>query len=331
MMQAVVQHTPGGVETMAIGEWPRPQWAPGKLLVRVMAAGVNRADLMQREGRYPPPPGASPLMGLEVAGWVEEAADGSAFQPGDAVFGLVEGGGYAEYVLMEEALAIAKPDELSWVEAASLPEAWMTAWFNLVEKAQLQAGERVLVHAGASGVGAAAIQLANMLGATAFASAGSAQKLAFCREMGARQVFNYRETAAFGDLVKSWGGADVALDPVGASYLAENLQALNPDGRLVNIGLMGGLKAELDFGRLLMKRISLIGSTLRPQPLAVKARLAAALRERILPAILDGRLRAVVDSSYPWTQVADAHQYMAENRNLGKVVLTMFPTQAGEA
>ncbi|OHX18420.1 NAD(P)H-quinone oxidoreductase [Chromobacterium amazonense] len=331
MMQAVVQRTPGGVETMDIGEWPRPQLAAGKLLVRVMAAGVNRADLVQREGRYPPPPGASPLMGLEVAGWVEEAADGSAFQPGDAVFGLVEGGGYAEYVLMEEALAIAKPDELSWVEAASLPEAWMTAWFNLVEKAQLQAGERVLVHAGASGVGAAAIQLAGMLGAEAFASAGSEQKLAFCREMGARQAFNYRETAAFGDLVKSWGGADVALDPVGASYLAENLQALNPDGRLVNIGLMGGLKAELDFGRLLMKRLSLIGSTLRPQPLAVKARLAAALRERILPAILDGRLRAVVDSSYPWTQVADAHQYMAENRNLGKVVLTMFPAQAGEA
>ncbi|POZ60691.1 NAD(P)H-quinone oxidoreductase [Chromobacterium alticapitis] len=327
-MQAVVQQAPGGVETMDIGEWPRPQLVRGRLLVRVMAAGVNRADLMQREGRYPPPPGASPLLGLEVAGWVEEAAAGSAFQPGDAVFGLVEGGGYAEYVLLDEALAIAKPDELSWVEAASLPEAWMTAWFNLVVKAELRAGEAALIHAGASGVGAAAIQLAAMLGAQVFASAGSEEKLAFCREMGASRVFNYRETPAFGELVKSWGGADVALDPVGAGYLAENMQALNPDGRLVNIGLLGGLKAELDFGRLLMKRISLIGSTLRPQPLAVKARLAAALREQILPAILDGRLRATVDSSYPWTQVQDAHLYMADNRNQGKVVLTLFPTLA---
>ncbi|OBU86935.1 NAD(P)H-quinone oxidoreductase [Chromobacterium subtsugae] len=327
-MQAVVQQGPGGAETMELAEWDRPQLAPGKLLVRVMAAGVNRADMMQREGRYAPPPGASPLLGLEVAGWVEEAAEGSAFQPGDAVFGLVEGGGYAEYALLDEALAIAKPDALSWVEAASLPEAWMTAWFNLAEKAGVAAGDNVLVHAGASGVGVAAIQVAGLLGARAFASAGSAEKLAFCRELGAAQVFNYRETPAFSELVKSWGGADAVLDPVGAAYLAENLQALNPDGRLVNIGLMGGLKAELDFGRLLMKRISLIGSTLRPQPPAAKARLAAALRERILPGILDGRLRTVVDCSFPWTQVRDAHRYVEENRNLGKVVLTMFSTQA---
>ncbi|UTH73852.1 NAD(P)H-quinone oxidoreductase [Chromobacterium sp. IIBBL 290-4] len=328
-MQAVTQREPGGVDTMEIGEWQRPRLAPGKLLVRVMAAGVNRADLMQREGRYPPPPGASPLMGLEAAGWVEEAAEGSAFQPGDAVLGLVEGGGYAEYVLMDEVLAIAKPDELSWVEAASLPEAWMTAWFNLVEKAGVKSGDQVLIHAGASGVGAAAIRLAAMLGAQAFASAGSEEKLAFCRELGAARVFNYRDTPAFGELVKSWGGADAVLDPVGASYLAENLQALNPDGVLVNIGVMGGLKAELDFGRLLMKRISLVGSTLRPQPLQVKARLAAALRDRILPAILDGRIKIMVDSSYPWAQVADAHEYVAASRNLGKVVLTMFSPQVG--
>ncbi|OHX16558.1 NAD(P)H-quinone oxidoreductase, partial [Chromobacterium sphagni] len=271
-MQAVAQQAPGGVETMELVERDRPQAVPGKLLVRVMAAGVNRADLMQREGRYAPPPGASPLMGLEVAGVVEEVAGESNFQPGDAVFGLLEGGGYAEYALMDEALAIVKPDPLSWVEAASLPEAWMTAWFNLAEKAGVRAGDNVLVHAGASGVGVAAIQVAGLLGAQAFASAGSADKLAFCRELGAAQVFNYRQAPAFGELVKSWGGADAVLDPVGASYLAENLQALNPDGRLVNIGLMGGLKAELDFGRLLMKRISVIGSTLRPQPLETKAR-----------------------------------------------------------
>ncbi|MEN7429246.1 NAD(P)H-quinone oxidoreductase [Chromobacterium sp. TRC.1.1.SA] len=328
-MLAIVQQAPGGVETMEMGEWDKPRAAPGKLLVRVMAAGVNRADLMQREGRYPPPPGASPLMGLEVAGVVEEVVGDSAFQPGDAVFGLVDGGGYAEYVLLDEPLAIAKPDQLSWVEAASLPEAWMTAWFNLVVKAGLKAGERALIHAGASGVGVAAIQLARFLGAEAFASAGSTEKLAFCRELGASQVFNYHETPAFAAQVREWGGADAVLDPVGASHLAENLQALNPDGRLVNIGLMGGVKAELDFGRLLMKRISLIGSTLRPQPIKVKAELAAALRDLILPALLEGRARAVVDSSYPWTQVRDAHAYVADNRNLGKVVLTLFPVMAG--
>ncbi|WP_434627280.1 NAD(P)H-quinone oxidoreductase [Chromobacterium sp. CV08] len=328
-MLAVVQRTPGGVETMEIGEWEKPRAAPGKLLVRVMAAGVNRADLMQREGRYPPPPGASPLLGLEVAGWVEEVVGESAFRPGDAVFGLVDGGGYAEYALLDEALAIAKPDEWSWLMAASLPEAWMTAWFNLVEKAGIKGGEAVLVHAGASGVGAAAIQLAGLMGARAFASAGGEEKLAFCRELGAERVFNYREAPAFGALVKDWGGADVVLDPVGAAYLAENLQALNPDGRLVNIGLLGGNRAELDFGRLLMKRISLMGSTLRPQPLTVKAGLAAALRERIVPAIEAGRLSAPVDCSFPWTQVQDAHQYVAENRNLGKVALTMFAPQAG--
>ncbi|AXE32911.1 NAD(P)H-quinone oxidoreductase [Chromobacterium phragmitis] len=327
-MLAVVQKAPGGAETMEMGEWDKPQAASGKLLVRVMAAGVNRADLMQREGRYPPPPGASPLMGLEVSGVVEAVVGDSAFQPGDAVFGLVEGGGYAEYVLMDEALAIAKPDGLSWVEAASLPEAWMTAWFNLVVKAGLKGGQRALIHAGASGVGVAAIQLARFLGAEAFASAGSAEKLAFCRELGASQTFNYHETPAFGERVREWGGADAVLDPVGASHLAENLQALNPDGKLVNIGLMGGLKAELDFGRLLMKRISLIGSTLRPQPLVVKSELAGALRDLILPALLEGKVRAVVDSSFPWTQVQDAHRYMADNRNLGKVVLTLFPMTA---
>ncbi|MCS3804041.1 NADPH2:quinone reductase [Chromobacterium alkanivorans] len=328
-MLAVVQSAPGGVDTLQLDEIAPPLRGAGQLLLRVMAAGINRADLAQRAGHYPPPPGASPILGLEVAGVVEEADADSRFRPGDAVFGLIGGGGYAEYALLDEALAIAKPDWLSWVEAASLPEAWMTAWFNLVEKAGLQAGETVLVHAGASGVGAAAIQLAGLLGAQAFASAGSEEKAAFCRQLGAAQAFNYRQTPAFGALVKDWGGADVVLDPVGASYLNDNLSALKPDGRLVNIGLLGGAKAELNLGALLMKRISLIGSTLRPQPLEVKARLARAVEARILPALEQGRLRLTLDSSYPVAQVADAHAYVEANRNLGKVVLTLFPVLAG--
>lgn len=302
-----------------------PQRQAGQLLVQVMAAGINRADIIQRDGHYPPPPGASTVLGLEVAGVVMEADANSRFQQGDAVFGLVAGGAYAEFALLDEALAIAKPNSLSWVEAASLPEAWMTAWLNLVQVGKVKAGDNVLIHAGASGVGGCAIQLARLLGAHPFASAGSADKLQFCREMGAEQVFNYKETPTFARMIKDWGGVDMILDPVGASYLAENIASLKQDGRLVNIGIMGGGKAELNLGLVLMKRLSIIGSTLRSQPLSAKAPLAQALADRILPAILDGSLKTTVDSCFPWQQVADAHAYMESNANLGKVVLTFIP------
>lgn len=325
MMQAILQSAPGGADTLYLGETARPQRQSGQLLVQVMAAGVNRADIVQRSGHYPPPPGASSILGLEVAGVVIEADADSRFQEGDAVFGLIVGGGYAEYAVLDEALAIAKPDAMSWVEAASLPEVWMTAWLNLVQVGQLQAGQNILIHAGASGVGATAIQLARWLGAHPFASAGSADKLAFCQRLGAEQVFNYKELPAFSAKVKEWGGVDVILDPIGASYLAENMASLKQDGRLVNIGLMGGNKAELNLGLLLVKRLSLIGSTLRSQPLAAKARLAQALEREILPALLAGQLQLTLDSSYPWQQAADAHAHMEANANLGKVVLTFFP------
>ena len=325
MMQAILQSAPGGVETLYLGEAERPSRREGQLLVQVMAAGVNRADIVQREGHYPPPPGASPVLGLEIAGMVVEADADSRFQAGDAVFGLVAGGAYAEYAVLDEVLAIAKPDAMSWVEAASLPEAWMTAWLNLVQVGRVKAGDQVLVHVGASGVGACAIQLAGLLGAQAFASAGSEDKLQFCREMGASQVFNYKTTPAFARQIKEWGGVDMILDPVGASYLAENIASLKQDGRLVNIGLMGGGKAELNLGLVLMKRLSIIGSTLRSQPLAVKAPLAQALADTILPAILGGTLKTTVDSCFPWQQLADAHAYMEANANLGKIVLTFFP------
>jgi len=325
MMQAILQSAPGGADTLYLGETARPQRQSGQLLVQVMAAGVNRADIVQRSGHYPPPPGASSILGLEVAGVVVEADADSRFQEGDAVFGLIAGGGYAEYAVLDEALAIAKPDAMSWVEAASLPEVWMTAWLNLVQVGQLQAGQNILIHAGASGVGATAIQLARWLGAHPFASAGSADKLAFCQQLGAEQVFNYKALPAFSATIKQWGGVDMILDPVGASYLAENMASLKQDGRLVNIGLMGGSKSELNLGLLLVKRLSLIGSTLRSQPLAAKARLAQALAQEVLPALLAGQLQLTLDSSYPWQQAAEAHAHMEANANLGKVVLTFFP------
>ncbi|KZE35119.1 NAD(P)H-quinone oxidoreductase [Crenobacter luteus] len=323
-MLAIVQRAPGGADTLAVGEVPLPEPGPGQLRVRVRAAGVNRADLVQREGRYPPPPGVTAILGLEVAGEVDAAPAGSRFAVGDAVFGLVAGGGYAEYALLDEALAVEKPAALDWATAASLPEAWMTAWLNLVEVGRLKAGETLLVHAGASGVGAAAIQLANLLGAHALASAGSPAKLAFCRQMGARDAFDYRALPSFAAWVRERGGADVVLDPVGASHLADNVAALRPDGRLVLIGVMGGARGELNLGQVLVKRLSLLGSTLRSQPPEVKADLAEALRTRVLPALLDGRLRPTLDAVFAIADVRAAHEYMEANRNLGKVVLSGF-------
>jgi len=321
-MHAVLQTRPGDADTLYLGEIERPTPCAGQLLVKVNAAGVNRADIVQREGHYPPPPGASPILGLEIAGEVVEAGEHSRFKPGDAVFGLVGGGAYAEYALLDDALAIAKPDWLAWAEAASLPEAWMTALLNLTEVGQLQAGESFLTHAGASGVGAAAIQLAKRLGAKVYASAGSADKLAFCRQLGADAAFNYKELPGFGQWTKEQGGVDLVLDPVGASHINENITALRRDGRLVVIGVMGGANAQLNLGQLLVKRLRVQGSTLRSQPLEVKARLAQRLAER-LEDFHAGRLQLTLDRCFALADVAAAHHYMENNANLGKIVLTL--------
>jgi len=319
-MHAILQTQPGDADTLYLGSVDRPQAGPGQLLVKVNAAGVNRADIVQREGRYPPPPGASPILGLELAGEVVEAGDGCRFKPGDAVFGLVGGGAYAEYALLDDALAIAKPAWLAWAEAASLPEAWLTAILNLTDVGQLKAGESFLVHAGASGVGAAAIQLAKQLGARVFASAGSASKLAYCRRLGADEVFNYKEQSAFGQWIKERGGVDLVLDPIGASHIDENITALRRDGRLVVIGVMGGSDSQLNLGQLLMKRLRVQGSTLRSQPLEVKAQLTQRLAER-LDDFRSSRLRFTVDSRFDIADVAAAHRHMESNANLGKIVL----------
>lgn len=323
-MQAVVQTHPGGVETLQLGVVEKPEPGPGQLRVRVMAAGVNRADIVQREGHYPPPKGASPILGLEVAGVVDAVNGASRFHEGDAVFGLIAGGGYAEYALLDASAAVPKPDGMSWVEAASLPEAWMTAWFNLIDQAALQPGETVLIHAGASGVGAAAIQLAALQGCRVIASAGSAEKRAWCRQLGADEVIDSRQPG-FAANLKATGGVDVVLDPVGASLFDDNLQALRPDGRLVVIGVMGGGRANLNLGLLLVKRLRVQGSTLRSQPEEVKARLSRALEASVLPAMHAGMAHPTVDAVYPMSAVREAHVLMEENRNLGKVVLSMVP------
>lgn len=327
-MQAVVQMAPGGVETLRLDVVEKPEPAPGQLRVRVLAAGLNRADIVQREGHYPPPKGASPILGLEVAGVVDAVNGPSRFQEGDAVFGLVAGGGYAEYALLDSSAAIPKPDMMSWAEAASLPEAWMTAWHNLVDVAGLKPGETVLIHAGASGVGAAAIQLAAMLGCRVIASASSEDKREYCRRLGADETIDSR-SSGFAASLKAQGGVDVVLDPVGASLFNDNIAALKQDGRLVLIGVMGGARTDLNLGLLLVKRLRVIGSTLRSQPEEVKARLATALEQEVLPALQDGRAQLTLDSVYPLAAVQDAHAYMEANRNLGKIVLSLLPVMTG--
>ncbi|WP_228028062.1 NAD(P)H-quinone oxidoreductase [Chitinibacter fontanus] len=308
-------------QQLVLAEQPKPQVGPGQLLVKVAAAGVNRADLVQAQGKYPPPPGESAILGLEIAG--EIVAVGAAveqFQIGDRVFGLVAGGAYAEYCLLDQHLCWLQPDTLSSEAAASLPEAWLTAWLNLIELGQLKAGQRVLIHAGASGVGAAAIQLAKSRGAWVAVTTSSSEKQEFCRALGADLVIDYRQQD-FATEVKAAGGADLILDTIGASYLAGNQRCLNLDGTMIVIGLLGGLEATLNLGVLLMKRQRVLGSTLRSLPLARKAELARAVAQYVLPSLVNGEFKVTLDRSFPLAQAQEAHEYLAQNRNLGKVVL----------
>lgn len=319
-MLAILQHQPGNADTLFLGKAAEPVPGENDLLVAVRAVGVNRADIQQREGHYPPPPGASALLGLEIAGEVMHAPSGSTFHRGDAVFGLISGGGYAERALLPQHCALRKPDWMSWAQAVSLPEAWMTAWYNLIDHAAIQRGETILIHAGASGVGAAAIQLAKHIGARVIASAGNEDKLEFCRRLGADLAYNYHTQLDATAWLRKQGGIDVILDPTGAGHFEQNILVLRPDGRLVCIGLLGGTHASLDLGRLLMKRLSIIGSTLRSQPAVVKMRLAQALQD-LIPAFDSGDLCITLDRVFDWRDVAAAHHYMEANRNSGKIVL----------
>jgi NADPH2:quinone reductase len=319
-MQAILQQHSGGVDTLYIGPVERPRPAPHEIVIQVYAAGVNRADILQREGHYPPPPNTSAILGLEAAGVVVEIGKQvQNFAIGDAVFGLLAGGGYAQYACLDSQLALSKPATLSFAQAASLPEAWMTAWFNLVELGAVTAGQLVCIHAGASGVGLAALQLARYLGANVMVTVGTAQKARVCKELGADIVVNYKE-ADFSRIGCANGGVDLILDCIGASYLPQNISMLNKEGKLISIAFMGGRKAELDFAQLLAKRLTIQGSTLRTQPKAVKAKLAHAL-QNLLPLYEKGTLKIRLDRVFAWREVKAAHAYMESNQNIGKIIL----------
>ncbi|MEQ9004546.1 MAG: NAD(P)H-quinone oxidoreductase, partial [Pseudomonadales bacterium] len=302
-----------------------PALSPGSVRIAVRATAINRADLVQRSGNYPPPPGASDIMGLECAGEVLEVGDGvTRVKPGDAVCALLAGGGYAEQVVVPAGQVLKVPDGFDAVRAAAIPEVFATAYLNLYMEAALQPGERVLLHAGASGVGTAAIQLCKAFHNPCFVTAGSAAKIERCVALGADGGAD-RHAGGFADAVKAWsdGGVDVILDPVGAAYLAQNLGCLKLGGRLVLIGLMGGASAEINLGLLMMKRARLIGSTLRARPISEKAAVMDQLKARVWPLLASGAIEPVIDHVLPIEQAEQAHALVAGNDTVGKVVMTV--------
>lgn len=313
----------GGPEMLRVAERPVPVPGPGEALIKVNAAGVNRPDVSQRQGSYPPPPGASDLPGLEVAGTVAALGPGvTGWSVGDRVCALTPGGGYAEYCLTPAPQLMPVPTGLSDEEAAGIPENWLTVWQNMVDRAGLKAGERFLVHGGTSGIGVAAIQLALLRGATAFATAGTDDKCRFCETLGAVKAVNYKTGDFVADLKPHVGdGLDVVLDMVGAAYVAKNITLMRPDGRIAMIALLGGQMAELPMGPFLFKRLTLTGSTLRPQPVAYKGQLSMALREHVWPAFTERRARVILDSTFPLEQAADAHRRLESSQHIGKVML----------
>ncbi len=314
----------GPPQDLVVGDVPRPEVGPESVLVEVHATAVNRADLLQRRGLYPPPPGDSDVLGLEAAGVVAET--GSAvrdWRRGDRVMCLLGGGGYAEYVAVHHGMLLPIPERLSFEEGAAIPEVFTTAYMTLVAEAALAAGETVLIHAGGSGVGTAAIQLARALGAQPIVTAGDRSKLARCLELGAEAAINYKEEdfATRGREVTGGRGVDVILDCVGGQYLERNVGLLAPKGRLVIIGLMGGAKADINLALLVGKRLRVIGTVLRTRALEEKLALTDGVRRRILPLLADGTLRPVVDSTYDLADAAQAHDHVAANANFGKVIL----------
>jgi NADPH2:quinone reductase len=309
---------------MVLARGDRPTPGPHEVLIRVEYAGVNRPDLVQRSGSYSPLPGSSPVLGLEVSGRVAEAgAAVSMWSPGDSVCALTPGGGYAEYCVAHEAHCLPVPRGLSMLEAASLPENHFTVWANVFQGCRLQAGESFLVHGGSGGIGLTAIQLAKAFGATVYTTAGSAEKVEACRRFGADAAVNYRESdfaEVLGTLVGK-KGIDVILDIVGGAYIGKNLRLLATEGRLCFIAFLEGSKAEVDFMRLMLKRQTILGSTLRARPDGQKATIAAALKREVWPLIASGVVRPVIHEVFPLESAADAHRLMATSAHIGKIML----------
>ena len=316
----------GGPEVLVAGTRLLPEPGPGEVLIEVEAAGINRPDVLQRQGLYPAPKGASDLLGLEVAGKVVKLGPGATrFQVGDLVCALVNGGGYAEYAVAPEATTLPVPPGLTLIEAAALPETVFTVWHNVFERANLQPGEWLLVHGGTSGIGTTAIQIASALGAKVMVTVGSAEKARAAEALGAVRAVNYaQEDFVEAVRVETGGhGANVILDMVGGDYVDRNLRAAALDGRIVQIAFLKGSKVDVDLMRLMLRRLTLMGSTLRAQTAEAKARMAKGLEERIWPLIAQGKLKPVIDSTFPLKDAAEAHRRIDDPGHIGKIVLVV--------
>jgi putative PIG3 family NAD(P)H quinone oxidoreductase len=324
-MRAITISEPGGPDVLALREVPDPEPAAGEVLVEVAATAVNRADLMQRQGHYPPPEGAPPYPGLECSGIVLQVGEGvDGWAVGDEVCALLSGGGYAERVAVPAGQLLPRPGAVDLIDAAALPEVTCTVWSNVFMTAGLRPGELLLVHGGSSGIGTMAIQLGREAGARVAVTAGTADKLRACRELGAEVLVNYRDQD-FVEVVRDatdGRGADVVLDNMGAKYLARNVDVLAPNGRVVTIGLQGGRRAELDLGALMAKRAAVISTSLRARPKDEKATIVAAVREHVWPLLDAGQVRPIVHARLPLAEAAAAHRLLEESSHIGKVVLT---------
>lgn len=322
-MRAIEITKPGGPEVLQLTDRPVPEPEHGQVVIKVAYAGVNRPDALQRAGLYAPPPGASDLPGLEASGEVVAVGSGVAeYAVGDQVCGLLPGGGYAEFVATPAAHCLPVPDGMGLKEAACLPETFFTVFSNVFTRGGLKAGERFLIHGGSSGIGTTAIQLAEVFGARVFVTAGSEEKCEACLELGAERAINYREED-FVEVLKAEGGADLILDMVGGPYISRNLNALAMDGRLVQIAFLQGPKAEVNFAQLMTRRLTMTGSTLRPQSDLAKARIAQDLREAVWPLLASGRVKPVMDSEYALEEAAEAHARMESSDHIGKIVLNV--------
>jgi NADPH:quinone reductase len=323
-MKAISIREPGGPDVLTLVELPTPVPKSGEVLIEVAAAGVNRPDIFQRQGYYPAPPGASNIPGLEVAGEIAAVGEGvSRWRIGDRVTALMAGGGYAEYAVAHEGSCMSVPEGLGMLAAACLPETFMTVWHNVFERAGLKAGESFLVHGGSSGIGSTAIQLAAHFGARVFATAGSDRKCAYCEELGAERAIDYK-TQSFvreiGSLTEG-RGVDVILDMVGGDYVQDNIACAAEDGRIAQIAFLKGSRAQLDLMPLMLKRLTLTGSTLRPRKPDFKARLAREVEQKVWPLLESGAVKIMIDKVFPLAEAADAHRHMEASTHMGKIVL----------
>jgi NADPH2:quinone reductase len=325
-MTAIAIRTPGGPEVLTPEARPVPTPGAGEILVKVAAAGVNRPDVMQRMGQYPPPPGAPDIPGLEIAGEVVACGAGvTRWKQGDQVMALVVGGGYAEYCLAHESHALPVPSGLSLIEAAAVPETFFTVWYNAFERGRLAAGETALIHGGTSGIGTTAIQLAKAFGARAIATAGTPEKCEACRKLGAEVAINYKTEDFVEATKKATGGrgVDLVLDIIGGDYIERNYEAAAVEGRILQIAFQSSPRATVDFRRLMLKRLTHTGSTLRARAVADKAAIARAVEAKVLPLIAAGRVKPVIDSTFALREAAAAHARMDSSQHIGKIVLTL--------